>query len=141
MNCSTCSNWDTCKDSKMDSESSILEDCFEGTEVIVDKLAFLKYVNRNKSKYIKSLNIVMFNAVKDGDRMFNIKCLELVKSRGCNYICKPCIIQAYYSSSKGKYSIYKNGLDLSMSRDRFTQLFNTGVSDEIVAARSFNFCN
>lgn len=137
MNCSTCKNWDTCCEGKCDSGDTIIEPCFVGESVVIDKLRLMKHISIHKEKYLSRMHIIMLDAVKVSERMFNIRCIRILQNRGRNYICEIYNIQAYYSTSRGMYSIYYNGADLSMSREKFTRMFGVGVSKEVINSR---FC-
>lgn len=137
MNCSTCENWDNCCESKCDSGGTIIESCFVGKTIVVDKLKLMQHIHTNKDKYLSKMHVIMLDAVQVSERMFNIRCIRLKQNRGRSYIGEIYNIQAYYSTSRGMYSIYYNGADLSMSREKFTRMFGLGVSDEVVKSR---FC-
>lgn len=137
MNCSTCDNWDNCCDSRCDSKDTIIEPCFKGDRVVIDKIKLLCHITKNKEKYLSKMHVIMLDAVQVDARIFNIRCIKIKAERGSSYICEIYKIQAYYSTSRGMYSIYYGGADLSMSRDKFTRMFNLGVSKEVINSR---FC-
>lgn len=132
MSCSECRNWDSCE--RIDYETKrLIRPCFSGSTVRLDVSEVDKYMRENKQRVIGCNEpVIMIAAVKTSDgRMFNIKSLKIKRQDGAKYICNVVHLQTYYSASRSVFSLYINGVDFSLTRDRFKRLFNLDISDKV----------
>lgn len=132
MSCSTCEKWDTCVNADNNCGGKFLiKRCFEGDTIEIDKKKLNRYVYLYKEKYKKYSHMIWLDARRLSGNQYEIRYIRRIESRGSRYICHIERLRATFVKNRYVVAIYYNGCDMTMSVDKFKELFDIDVTEGI----------
>lgn len=138
MCCATCEKWGTCN--KVDFETDMLvRSCFRGNTLLLDVNVVDEYKKKHMSYVLCSLDIIMLKAYKVSEKEFRIKALLIKSQNGSKYVCKLLVLPVTFIPYTNKFALFIKGLDYSMSRSTFKDLFNIDVQDSAYQTSYWGF--
>lgn len=130
MSCCTCEKWDTCVNADNNCGGKcLIKKCFEGDTIDIDKKKLHRYIYLYKEKYKKYSNMIWLDARRLSGNQYEIRYIGKTECRGSRYICHLRSLRATFVKNRYVVAIYDNGCDMTMSVDKFKELFDIDVTE------------